>query len=149
MNRGIILAPVLAFFPIATAVAQVSAGSTGRPNDSAQMTRSNQQSDAGYNHVVGSGVPSAVVKDGPAKKKSSRATPASAADIQPGKMLRDKSGVQIGTVELVNADGVLVNTGQTKIMVPLVAFGKDDQGLLLGITAAKFTELVSSAHASN
>ena len=142
---------VLAFTG-ANASAQVPVGSTGRVGDSAQITRENQRSDAGYNHVVGKGVPTAVVKDVPGKKtpsRAARAKPARAGDIQPGNALRDKNGVAIGTVELVDADGVVVNTGQAKIMVPLIAFGKDDQGLVLGITAAKFAELVTKAHASN
>ena len=71
------------------------------------------------------------------------------ADIKAGSALRDKDGVKIGTVDTVDADGAVVNTGQTKIKVPLTAFGKDDQGLLLGITAARFNELVAKAHSSN
>ena len=42
-----------------------------------------------------------------------------------------------------------VASAQTKIKVPLSAFGKDDQGLVLGITAARFNELVAKAHSSH
>jgi hypothetical protein len=41
----------------------------------------------------------------------------------------------------------VIDTGQTKIGVPLNAFGKDSQGLLLSITAEKFNQLVAQAHA--
>jgi len=37
----------------------------------------------------------------------------------------------------------------TKIKVPTTAFGKDSQGLMLGITAEKFNELIAKAHAAN
>jgi hypothetical protein len=43
----------------------------------------------------------------------------------------------------------VIDTGLTKIGVPLAAFGKDDKGLLLSITAEKFNQLVAQAHASN
>jgi hypothetical protein len=43
----------------------------------------------------------------------------------------------------------VIDTGQTKIGVPLIAFGKDDKGLLLSITAEKFNQLVAQAHAGS
>ncbi len=66
-----------------------------------------------------------------------------------GASLRDVKGTRIGTIDSVDADGAIVNTGQIKIKVPLVAFGKDDRGILLGITAARFNELATKAKASN
>ena len=36
-------------------------------------------------------------------------------------------------------------TGTPQIRVPPVAFGKDDAGLLLGISKAQFAELVAGA----
>ena len=41
----------------------------------------------------------------------------------------------------------VIDTGQVKVGVPLNAFGKDDQGLLLSITAEKFNELVAQVRA--
>jgi hypothetical protein len=81
-----------------------------------------------------------------AKKKAS-AVPATAADIKAGASLRDVKGVKIGTIASTDGQQVVVDTGATKIGVPLVAFGKDDQGLLLSITADKFNQLVAAAHA--
>jgi hypothetical protein len=57
------------------------------------------------------------------------------------------NGQPIGKIGSVDPDGVVIDSGQAKVKVPLVAFGKDDKGLLLGITSAKFNELVAKAHA--
>ena len=62
-----------------------------------------------------------------------------------GSPLRDKDGIPIGAVSAVDAEGVIVDTGTTKIRVPATAFGKDDSGLLLGISKAQFAELVAGA----
>jgi hypothetical protein len=115
--------------------------------NSTQITNSNREQNAGYNHVVSNMDP---VKPGEQPKSGlkGKAVPAVAADIRAGSQLRDSKGVPIGMVQSVDADGVVVDTGQTKIKVPLVAFGKDDAGLLLGITAAKFSELVAGAKSS-
>ena len=68
-----------------------------------------------------------------------------AEDLKPGSALRDKDGAPIGAISSVDAEGVIVDTGTTKIRVPAEAFGKDDAGLLLGISKAQFAELVAGA----
>ena len=73
--------------------------------------------------------------------------PATAADIKAGAALRDMNGVTLGTIVSLDGDQAVVDTGQTKIGVPLIAFGKDNKGLLLGMTADKFNQLVAAAHA--
>jgi hypothetical protein len=113
-----------------------------------KITNGNRENNAAYNHVLATGVKSQNAEDRPTAQKKS-AGPATSADIKTGASLRDKDGVPIGTIDTVEADGAVVNTGQTKIKVPLVAFGKDGRGLLLGITAARFNELVAKAHSSN
>ena len=70
-----------------------------------------------------------------------------AADIAVGATLRDVNGQPIGKIDTVAADGVIVDTGQSKIKVPLTAFGMDNNGLVLGITSTKFAELIAKAHA--
>lgn len=117
--------------------------------DSTKITNANRENNAAYNHVLATGVKSQNAEDRPTPQKKSAAVPAVAADLKAGAALRDKDGVPIGMIDSVDADGAVVNTGQTKIKVPLVAFGKDNQGLLLGITAARFNELVAKAHSSN
>ena len=78
------------------------------------------------------------------KKSASKAT---AADVTVGATVRDVNGQTIGKIASVEADGAVVDTGQSKVKVPLESFGKDKSGLLIGITVAKFNEMVAAAHA--
>ncbi len=112
--------------------------------DSGKITSANREGNAEYNHLIGAGDPKPGKTDDRPVRHSA-AVPATIADIKSGAPLRDVKGTPIGTIDSVDADGAVVNTGQTKIKVPLVAFGKDDQGILLGITAARFNELVAKA----
>ena len=117
--------------------------------DASKISQGNQQNNAAYNQLIGT----ADTKSSKAQVKTqthhSAAVAATAADIKAGAALRDSKGVQIGTIVAVDASQAVVDTGQTKIGVPLIAFGKDDQGLLLGMTADKFAELVAKAQASH
>jgi len=117
--------------------------------DSTKISSGNRANNAEYNHLIGAGDPKAAKPNEAAPKHHSGAVPATTADLKAGSALRDVKGVAIGSIASVDADGVVVDTGQTKIKVPLVAFGKDDHGLLLAITAARFNELVAKATASN
>lgn len=116
--------------------------------DSTKISSGNRANNAEYNHLISSGDPSAAKSDEGSTKRSA-AVPATVADLKAGSRLRDVKGVAIGTIASVDADGAIVDTGQTKIKIPVVAFGKDDKGLLLGITAARFNDLVAKAKASN
>ena len=117
--------------------------------DSTKISSGNRDANAEYNHLIGAGDPKAAAKDDNRHAKRSAAVAATAADIKVGSALRDIKGVPIGTVSQVDADGVIVATRTTKIKVPLIGFGKDDQGLLLNLTAARFNELVAKAQASH
>jgi hypothetical protein len=110
--------------------------------NSATITNTNREQNAGYNRVVGQLDPQA--KEQPAGLKG-KAIPANAEDLKAGSPLRDKDGIPIGAVSAVDAEGVIVDTGTTKIRVPAAAFGKDEAGLLLGISKAQFAELVAGA----
>ena len=115
--------------------------------NSANISSGNRENNAEYNRLIGAG-------DGKPKKDDSAQThkgavPATAADITAGASLRDIKGVPIGTIASVDSNQAVVDTGQTKIGVPLMAFGKDDKGLLLGMTADKFNQLVAQAHAKS
>ena len=145
---NLVTAAAVAFLGANAANAQ-QGGPLPQGGDSTKIMNSNRENNAGYNHVLATGVKSQNAEDRPAPQKKSAAVPATTADLKAGAALRDKDGVAIGTIDSVEADGAVVNTGQTKIKVPLVAFGKDNQGLLLGITAAHFNELVAKAHSSN
>jgi hypothetical protein len=148
---GLIVAAALGF--CCTSVANAQAGAGGPvpgSGNSTQITNSNRETNAQYNHVIGTADPKASqAEEKPRAAKRSAAAPATIADIKAGSPLRDTQGVPIGTIDSVDADGAVVNTGQAKIKVPLAAFGKDDGGLLLGITAARFNELVAKAHSAN
>jgi hypothetical protein len=72
-----------------------------------------------------------------------------AADATVGAPLRDINGLPIGKIAQVDPDGLVVDTGQVKVKVPIESFGKDNTGLLLGTTAAKFNDLVAKAHAQS
>jgi hypothetical protein len=80
-------------------------------------------------------------------KPAATAVSATAADVKAGASLRDLDGAAVGTIVSGTDQQVVVDTGQTKIGVPLNMFKKDDKGLLLGITAQQFNDAVAKAHA--
>ena len=154
MRNATRLLITLAFAAAGTtaASAQMGPGSASAlpgTGDASKISQGNQQNNAAYTQLIGT----ADTKSSKAQVKTqthhSAAVAATAADIKAGAALRDSKGVQIGTIASVDASQAVVDTGQTKIGVPLIAFGKDDQGLLLGMTADKFAELVAKAQASH
>jgi hypothetical protein len=122
------------------------AGPAPGTGNSTAITQGNRENNADYNRLVGAADPTKNVK---ADVKAQHHSPvaATAADIKAGAPLRDIKGVSIGTIVSVDASQAVVDTGKTKIGVPLIAFGKDERGLLLGMTADKFAELVAKAQA--
>ena len=142
----------LAFAAGATAASGQSTSGPAAPvpgsGDAAKISQGNQQNNAAYNQLIGAG--DAKSSKSEAKPKAHQApVAATAADIKAGASLRDIKGVPIGSVASTDGQQVVVDTGTTKIGVPLIAFGKDDQGLLLSITADKFNQLVAAAHAKS
>jgi hypothetical protein len=104
--------------------------------DPVKATNAQQAERAAYNSTIGRLSPRGV-KGAP--------VPAAAADVVPGLALRDIKGEPIARVDAVDAQGVIVAAGSTRVRLPLNAFGKDEMGLLLGITADKFRALVVKA----
>ena len=130
------------------------AATAGGPR-SQDVAATNRQTDNDYNTLAGRGV-KVTNQDRVNVKAPKRASvgPATAADIKAGAQVRDVKGVPVGTIATLAANEVaadpnqaIIDTGQTKIGVPLSAFGKDDKGLLLSITAEKFNQLVAQVHA--
>lgn len=126
--------------------AQAVGGAAPLPGtgDSTKISQGNRENNSDYNHLISSG------NDQPKKAddrpQAHRApVPATAADIKAGDPLRDIKGTEIGKIVSVDANQAVVDTGKTKIGVPLIAFGKDDRGLLLGMTSDKFNELIAKA----
>lgn len=139
----------IAFAAGATAAsAQMSnsgpAGPVAGSGDSTRISQGNQQNNQAYNQLVGAADPKAAKTEVKGQAHHSPVA-ATSADIRAGAALRDVKGVPIGTIVSVDSSQAVVDTGKTKIGVPLIAFGKDDQGLLLGMTADKFAELIAKA----
>lgn len=117
--------------------------------DSTKISQGNRDNNQSYNQLIGAADAKSSAKAEVKGKAHRSPVPATAADIKSGASLRDIKGVPIGTIASSDGQQVVVDTGTTKIGVPLMAFGKDDQGLLLSITADKFNQLVAAAHAKS
>jgi len=96
---------------------------------------------------IGEAVDAARAKGGQ-HKEALNGKAAAAADIIAGSNVNDSRGKWLGTVDRVEADGVVVASEGGKVKVPLDAFGKNKNGLLLGVTKADFDKLVAEAAAA-
>ena len=79
------------------------------------------------------------------KSNRRRAVAAKATDVVVGADVRDSAGELVGKIVSLGDGGAVVEGGGTKASVPLDAFGKDRDGLVLGITKAQFATAVASA----
>jgi hypothetical protein len=111
--------------------------------DPVRATAAQQAERAAYNSAIGQ-----LSQPSPRGVKGAP-VPAAAADVVAGRPLRDIKGEPIARVDAVDAQGVVVVAGNTRVRLPLNPFGKDDLGLLLGITADKFRALVAKATSAN
>lgn len=134
---------------VANAQAAPGSGTTsvGTSGNATQISGANRENNSAYNQLVGAG--DQIAKPSERPSKPGKAVPATPADIKAGAALRDIKGVPIGSIVSVDATQAIVATGAGQVGVPLVAFGKDDKGLLLGMTADKFIALVAQAHAKS
>ena len=73
--------------------------------------------------------------------------PSAGAQITAGATIVDASGAQVGTVDQVNGDVVLVNTGTNKVGVPRGNFAPGPNGLVLGNTKAQLDAAATQAAA--
>lgn len=85
----------------------------------------------------------------PIPQEEPQVVDATAADMKPGAAIRDSEGVQIGTVDELVETGVIVLTDGRKVKLAVESFGKDDQGLLIGITASEFRALIGNPAQAN
>jgi hypothetical protein len=115
--------------------------------DSTRITSENRETNATYNQRMGA--TDLKSSNGQDRPKTNKPVKASLEDIKPGVTLRDVKGVQIGTIVSADTNQAIVDTGQTKIGVPLVGFGKDDKGLLINMTADQFNQAIAKAHAAS
>lgn len=133
--------------------APAGAGSNMGGPRTQDIAAANRQVDNDYNTLAGRGVNVTNQDRVNARQKHASVVPATAADIKAGVQVRDVKGVPVGTIASLAANEVVadpnqavIDTGQTKIGVPLIAFGKDEKGLVLSITAEKFNQLVAQVH---
>ena len=119
---------------LALAASSAAVAQTPGTVDPVKATAASQADRSGYNSALGQLGPRGI-KGAP--------VPATASDIVPGRPLRDIKGEPIARVEKVDSQGVIVTTTTGKVRLPANAFGKDELGLLLGITAGKFRSLVT------
>lgn len=79
------------------------------------------------------------------KTKTIRSTPAKPEDVTVGAEVRDKKGLRVGSIESVSMGAAVLKADGGAVEVPLEAFGKDSQGLLIGMTKAEFDKAVADA----
>jgi hypothetical protein len=77
-----------------------------------------------------------------------RARPATAAEVVAGAAVNDSAGIQLGTIESVDASGAVIVTAAGRARIPVEAFGKNAHGLLLQTTKAQFDASVATANAT-
>lgn len=73
--------------------------------------------------------------------------PATAADVKAGAQVRDSKGVQVATIVEMQGVNVILDTGQAKVAIPMTFLVKDNQGVMLDITADQFHDAMAKAHA--
>ena len=110
---------------------------------SQDVAAANRQVDSDYNTLAGRGVEVIDKSRADSRQKSALVAPATAVDLTAGASVRDVSGTPVATIERLEADGAVVRAEDRLAKLPLQAFGKDDQGLLLGITADQFKAAIA------
>jgi hypothetical protein len=77
--------------------------------------------------------------------KTARAVPANPDDVTVGSEVRDSKGALVGTIDSVSMSAAVVSSPGGKVEVPLEGFGKNNKGLLIGMTKAEFDAAVAAA----
>ena len=121
-------AAVAASMVSGTALAQGGGAPMGS-TDAAKSSGDRREKEADFNKLAG---------QYSKKKRKGSAVAASPADVVVGAVFRDSKGVALGMIDAVEVDGAVVLVGTRRVKVPLDAFGKDANGLLVGITRAEF-----------
>lgn len=84
-------------------------------------------------------------RDRAGKTHTPRSVPAKPEDVLVGAEVRDMKGVHVGTIESVSMAAAVLKADGGAVEVPLEAFGKDSQGLLIGMSKADFDKIVADA----
>lgn len=88
------------------------------------------------------------VRAAKAARSGGRARAAKAGEVVPGAAVADRAGTVLGTIDAIEPDGAVIGTAAGKVKVPLEAFGKNRNGLLLDIGKADFDEMVLQANSA-
>lgn len=75
-----------------------------------------------------------------------RGVPAKPEDVTAGAEVRDPKGVVVGSIASVSMGSAVIGTPQGKVEVPIDAFGKNRQGLLIPMSKADFDKAVAEAN---
>lgn len=77
--------------------------------------------------------------------KKSRTVAAKPEDVAAGVEVHDPKGKLVGVIQSVSITSAVLKADGGAVEVPLDAFGKNDQGLLIGMSKAEFDKLVADA----
>lgn len=138
MKKSAIAVGLLMCASSAAVAQQAGGGAPIGSTDAARSTSGQREQNAAYNRLIGDQAP---VKKG-------KAVPAKVSDVKAGSALRDVTGVPIGSVEAIEGEEAVVVTADGKVKIPLVGFGKDKLGLLLGMTAAELKAAMAAVKGS-
>jgi hypothetical protein len=75
-------------------------------------------------------------KAAPEQAQANQLAKATAADVKAGTSVYDQKGDVVGKIVSATAKSAVIDTGTTKVSVPLSSFGKSDKGLVIGMTKA-------------
>ena len=75
-------------------------------------------------------------------------TAATATDLTVGAAVLDPQGGTVGTIESVDAQGVVVATGTVRARLPAASFGRNAQGLVISVTKAGLEAAVAARNPS-
>ena len=141
-TRNSLLALATLVFGADAAFAQATGGAAPLPGaaDAKAVVSQTRETNADFNRQVGS-------KDRKPGRHKPAVVAATGADLVAGSAVRDQQGAELGTIESVDAEGVVIASPVGKVKVPADSFGKGKAGLLLAISKADFDAAVKQANA--
>lgn len=71
--------------------------------------------------------------------------PSAPPQVTAGAAVSDTTGAAVGTIDMIANGNATINTGTTKVAVPLSAFAKGPNGLMIGLTRSQLEAAVAQA----
>jgi hypothetical protein len=127
-----ILIATLAVIPI-TAIAQTPPAETTTPPPPATTTQTTTQT---TQTPPAATTPPSTQTTTQTTQTTTQLKAATTADIKAGAKVSDQAGGEVGKVESIDSEGVVVSTGAARVKIPLSSFGVGAQGLVIGTTKA-------------